>query len=166
MGLTALSLGSNSGDRGENIRQAVKFLEEAFGKVNKSTVYETTPFYESQKGQENFYNCCVNFRTENTPEEILEKIQAIENKMGRERPYPNAPRIIDIDIIFIGDEMIAQENLTVPHPAMQERLFVLVPLVEIMGSFEHPAIGLSVDDLFYECPDDGILVEIENFWET
>jgi len=165
MGLTALSIGSNSGERRRNILTAVGLLEKEFGELKKSPVYETAPFYESQEGQENFLNCCVSFQTEISPKEILKKTQAVENKMGRERPYPNAPRVIDIDIVFAGDEIIADEKLTLPHPAMQERLFVLKPLSDIMGSFEHPAIGLSVSDLLFECPDESVVVKIKNFWE-
>lgn len=165
MGVVLLSIGSNSGDRRKNILAAAGLLEEEFGKLKKSSVYETAPFYESQKGQENFFNCCVKFSSDLSPDEILKKTQAIEKKLGRKRPYPNAERSMDIDIIFISDDIIAEDHLTVPHPVMQDRRFVLKPLSDIAGSFEHPAIGLSVDDLLFECPDASSVSKIKGFWE-
>ncbi len=165
MAVVALSLGSNMGDREKNIKRAVKLIEKEFGPLKISPVYEAPPFYDSQKGQENFYNCCVSFESEPEPHEIFKKTSAMEKKMGRKDSYPNAPREIDIDIILVDDIIIADETLTIPHTGLQDRKFVLKPLKDILENFVHPAIGLSIKDLYYECPDRSRLKKLKGFWK-
>lgn len=159
----ALSLGSNKGERELNIKAAVKDLEKKFKtKVIKSSVYETPPLY--YEGPENFLNCCVKFETEFIPREIFDRTSSIEMDIGRVRTVPNAPRVIDIDIIFIDNKIIVDDDLTVPHPGMHERRFVLKPLSEIMSGFLHPAMDMTVDELLENCSDQSIIKKVKNFW--
>ncbi|MFC2061849.1 2-amino-4-hydroxy-6-hydroxymethyldihydropteridine diphosphokinase [Elusimicrobiota bacterium] len=161
--IVVLSLGSNLGDRENNIKAAVKLLEEKFNtKLKKSPVYETPPLYHTNSGY--YYNCCVSFETDYEPEKIFKSVNSIEKELKRKRKEPNAPRTIDIDIIFIGEKIIATDKLTVPHPGMQDRLFVLQPLSDILANFVHPAMQLKVTDLLHECIDISVLKEIKGFW--
>ncbi|MFC2048913.1 2-amino-4-hydroxy-6-hydroxymethyldihydropteridine diphosphokinase [Elusimicrobiota bacterium] len=159
-----LSIGTNLGDRKKNIKEAVSLLEEEISvKTKKSNVYDTPPLYYD--GPERFYNCCVSFHTRIEPGEILRITQKIETKMGRKVKGDNNPRVIDLDIIFIGDRIIAEADFTVPHPGMQDRLFVLRPLSEIHDSFQHPVLGVDVGTLTKECPDMSTIDLVKNFWD-
>ncbi len=170
MNIVALSLGSNLGDRGANIKKAVKLLEKEFSNVSKhsvkfkkSNMYETLPLYLDDIEQEKYYNCCVCFEAELPPKEIFKITNKIEKEMGRKRLLPNASRIIDIDILFVGDNIVAEDNLIIPHTEIQDRLFVLKPLSDIMKDFTHPIIQLTVDDLLYECSDKSEIKKVEEF---
>jgi len=159
-----LSLGSNVGDREMNLKKAVSRLEKDFdAKLRKSPVYETPPLYFEE--QDDFYNCCVSFKSEMSPIKVFRKTSALEDRMGRERMMRHGPRIIDIDIIFIGDQIVAEEELTVPHPALQDRLFVLKPLFDIHPDFFHPAMQMSVSEMLEECPDESDIIKVKNFWK-
>ncbi|MGM0441441.1 MAG: 2-amino-4-hydroxy-6-hydroxymethyldihydropteridine diphosphokinase [Elusimicrobiota bacterium] len=163
MDTVVLSLGSNKGNREENIKQAVELLEEKFDKkFQKSPVYETPPLYH--EGDEYFYNCCVIFECDHAPRKILHEIHTIENEMGRQRKEANAPRIIDIDIIFIDDKVVAEEDLIIPHPDMHNRLFVLQPLVDIAEDFEHPIMNIPAAVLLEDCEDSSKIEKVKNFW--
>ncbi len=162
----ALCLGSNKGEKGKNIRKAVRLLERKLEtKTEKSPVYEADPYYKNEDKKDKYYNCCLKFEKDISVHEVFEIASETENEMGRERDYPNAPRIIDIDIIFCDNEIIADNELAVPHTGMQDRRFVLEPLSKIMGEFTHPAIGMTVNDLLYECDDKTRLKEIKDFWK-
>lgn len=163
--LVVLSLGANVGDRGKNIRDAVALLEKEFGtKLKKSPVYDTPPLYFED--QVNFYNCCVAFMTELPAEEILKKTISIEDKLGRDRGgMPQGPRVIDLDIVFVGDQIVADDKLTVPHPCMQDRRFVLKPLSDIYPDMVHPAIQVTIAEMLEECPDNSSIKKIRGFWK-
>lgn len=163
--LVVLSLGSNIGDRGKNMKDAVALLEKEFGtKIRKSPMYDTPPLY--YEAQENFYNCCVAFSTDLCAEEIFEITTSIENKLGRKRGgIPQGPRIIDLDIIFVGDRVIADNKLTIPHPCMQDRLFVLKPLSDIYPDMVHPAVQITIYEMLQACPDKSIIKQIRGFWK-
>ena len=160
-----LSLGSNIGDRTATIKEAVKLLEKEFGTLlKKSQVYETPPLFYTE--QPNFYNCCVVFKTDQTPYEIFDKTVEIENKLGRKRgEIQQGPRTIDIDIILVGDEIIADDRLTIPHPGLQDRLFVLVPLADIYPELQHPAYMQTVSEMIVECADKSEIKVIKDFWK-
>ena len=134
-----LSLGSNMGDREFYLRSAVEALKNIPGikLVSVSSVYETEPFGVSDS-QGKYLNCCVLIKTNLPPFALLGVCLGIETKLGRQRPYRFAPRTIDIDIIFYENEIINDENLTLPHPRMEERAFVLVPMMDILpeGKFK------------------------------
>lgn len=161
----ALCIGSNLGDRSENIKKSVELIEKEFkAKLKKSNVYETPPFYYGNSVQNDFYNCCVAFESGLSAKEILKKANAIEKKIGRKEKGTGESRKIDVDVIFVGDEIVADDDLTIPHPSIQDRLFVLKPLSEIMGNFVHPAIQMTVKDLLYECNYKDKLKKIKGFW--
>lgn len=127
-----LSLGSNLGNRKENLNLAIEKINTTENtKVNAvSNFYETKPFGVPDK-QNKYINCCIKVLTSLNAEKLLEKCLKIEASMGRTRPYKFAPRIIDIDLILYENETINTEKLTIPHPRMLERAFVLVPMSEI-----------------------------------
>lgn len=125
-----LSLGSNLGKRQENIESAINHLKKENIFIDKvSSFYETEPI--GYKKQNNFYNVVVRGKTEFKPEELLEKIKEIEKKLGRQKTRRFGPRKIDIDILLYDNIKLSSKNLTIPHPEMKNRRFVLEPLQEI-----------------------------------
>lgn len=140
-----LGLGSNMGDRRANLSGAITALSERVDVVKISSVYETEPVgYEEQPL---FLNAVCLVRTDIGPLQLLSLVKGIESDMGRETSFPNGPRVIDIDIIMYGDLVVVDPELTIPHPRMAERAFVLMPLVEIAPDLVHPFIGESVGEL-------------------
>jgi len=145
-----LSLGSNMGDRAGNLRRAVALIGEGAGTVTAvSSVYETEPWGFSADTP--FYNMAAIVQTTLAPPEFLAVLLAIEEKLGRVREsgterYTSRP--IDIDILFFGDQIIDTEGLTVPHPRLHERMFVLAPLNEIAPDKVHPVLSMKVSAIF------------------
>lgn len=132
-----LSLGSNIGDRESNLRKAVRSLEERLGKASGlSSLYETEPW--GYKNQPSFLNMCACFDSNIEPEDLLDLISSIESALGRQRTFRWGPRTVDIDILMMGDVSIDGEALTIPHPRMWERAFVVVPLAEIAPNLKAP----------------------------
>lgn len=127
-----LCLGTNIGNRLENLKRAIEALSLLIDTkiVKTSEIYETEPF-ETPDEQQNFYNCCVMLETELSPEMLMGACLGIEAKMGRLRPYKNSPRVMDIDIILIENEIRSEKNLILPHPRFLERAFVMIPLLDI-----------------------------------
>jgi 2-amino-4-hydroxy-6-hydroxymethyldihydropteridine diphosphokinase len=152
-----LSLGSNLGDRQSNLRNATGRLLELGDVVEVSSLYETEPVEVTN--QPWFLNCAVAVRTELMPREFLAGILAIEKSMGRVRTQPKGPRVIDIDILLFGAQTINTPQLTVPHPAMAERRFVLEPLAEIAPEAVHPTTKKKIRELLKALPKDGAKVK-------
>ena len=140
-----LSLGSNLGARAANLQTAIARLAD-LGKVEAvSSFYETEPVELTT--QPWFLNCAVKLDTEKMPRQLIAGILAIERGMGRQRKQKNGPRIIDIDILLFGSSIIDLPSLSVPHPKMHERRFVLEPLAEIAPEARNPALKRTVREL-------------------
>ena len=146
---TVIAIGTNLGDRKKNIETALDFMREnGINAVKVSSFYETEPYgYKEQPG---FLNAAALCETNLTPRKLLETLLGIEKKMGRVRKIHWGPRIIDLDIIFYEDFVINEKNLTVPHPDMQNREFVLKPLNEIVPCYVHPVFCKTVRTLYEE----------------
>lgn len=148
-----LSLGSNLGIRLENIQLAINAIHSEIGTVIKiSPVYETPSWgFESNL----FYNCAVMIHSSKSANKILSKISKIETELGRKRNDSNEyqARTIDIDIIYYNNEVVATENLVIPHPQMQNRMFVLLPLKALGLDWKHPVFDKSTAELIAVCND-------------
>lgn len=150
MELAYLSLGSNIGDREAALREAIQRLA-AIGRVELvSSIYETEPVEVTD--QPWFLNCAVAMETEKTPEQLLSEILSIEEEMGRRRVQEKGPRNIDVDILLYGGAVVESPSLTIPHPAMQQRRFVLEPLAEIAPEARNHGSGRSVREMLEALP--------------
>ena len=150
--LAYLSLGSNLGDRRDNLERAIIRLEEHGDVVLKSSFYETEPVEVTE--QPWFLNCVVALATEEAPDVLLEGMLKVERELGRVRDprQKKGPRTIDIDILLFGDLVIHSQSLTIPHPEMQQRRFVLEPLVEIAPCAFHPLLKATAQELLSLVP--------------
>ena len=147
-----LAFGSNIGDREENIRTALKFLDANGVKLEKfSSFYESNPV--DYKKQPEFLNCVGLFKTKLTPFKLLRLIKQIEKRMGRENNIEKGPRNIDIDIIFFGRVCTYTFNLQIPHPSYNKRLFVLMPLAEILPDLKPVNSKSAIKELIEVCED-------------
>lgn len=149
MSLLILSFGSNIGDCKANIKKCYSLLEAKFGvPLITSSFYETKPWGKTD--QPNFINSAGYCNLEKKPLEILPIILETEQEIGRIRTEKWGPRVIDIDILFIDNEVIKLDELIVPHPFIQERAFVLEPLAEILPNYIHPTLKKDINTLFLE----------------
>lgn len=147
-----LSLGSNLGDRGRNLRLAVEALRSAGVEIlAESSVYETEPV--DFLGQPWFYNQVLKVGTELEPEALLKLLKSVETALGRVPGVPKGPRTIDIDILLADGLVHRSEVLVVPHPALESRNFVLVPLCEVAPATTHPVSGKTISALLAESRD-------------
>ena len=154
-----LSLGSNMGDRSANLRSAIERLR-GFGKVVAvSSFYETEPV--EFVAQPWFLNCVVKLDTEKMPKQLLAGILNLEREMGRQRKQKKGPRSIDIDILLFGNSIIQSPGLTIPHPAMHDRRFVLEPLAEIAPAVRHPVLKQTMRELREALPAGQVVKKVD-----
>ena len=142
-----LGLGSNLGDRMKNLREALRLLSEETGLVAISPVYETEP--EGVSGQPEFLNMACEIQSHLSPEELLLLAKRLERKLGRPPNGHNSPRPIDIDILVYGETVTIGPGLTIPHPRLSERAFVLVPLSDIAPELRVPPDGRTVIEMLH-----------------
>ena len=133
------------GDRSENLRTAIAKLEDIGDVVAVSSFYETEPVEVA--AQPWFLNCAVKLDTEKMPRQLIAAILSLEQSMGRQRKQKKGPRNIDIDVLLFGSSIVEIPSLTIPHPHLHERRFVLEPLVEIAPEARHPVFKRSVREL-------------------
>jgi 2-amino-4-hydroxy-6-hydroxymethyldihydropteridine diphosphokinase len=152
MNKTYLLLGSNMGDSKQQLSKAISLIEKEIGKMTRhSGLYKTAAWGKTD--QPDFLNQIIIVTTKLSPSQTMHTILNIEKKMGRLRTQKNAPRIIDIDILFFNREVINENHLTVPHPQLQNRRFVLVPLNELSPNLKHPVLDKTVHQLLIHCAD-------------
>jgi 2-amino-4-hydroxy-6-hydroxymethyldihydropteridine diphosphokinase len=148
--LVYLSLGSNVGDRAHHLQEAVRRLAGCGTVQAVSSFYETEPVEVTEQAW--FLNCAVALETAETPEKLMAVLLGIEQAMGRKRTQAKGPRTIDIDILLFGDAVLNAPDVTLPHPAMQNRRFVLEPLAEIAPEAWHPVLRKTIRELLRELP--------------
>lgn len=145
-----LGLGSNLDGRRGHLAHALRRLGEAFQLTGISSVWETDPVGYEDQGR--FLNLVARVETDAEPLEVLDTVRSIEEERGRARTFRNAPRTLDIDILLYGDRVVDEGDLTVPHPRMNERPFVLVPLLELDTGLEDPRTGERLAELEAAAP--------------
>lgn len=156
-----ISIGSNKGDRLKNLQDAVDLIFQNIGKINSIAKVFNTPALGFEG--DDFLNTCISIQTRLTAEVVLEELLSIEKQMGRVRSNSDTyeSRIIDLDILFFDDDIINSDALTIPHPALQDRQFVLDPLKGIAPKLEHPVLHKTVTELAQECNDDSAIESIK-----
>jgi len=159
-----LSLGSNLGDRQMNLRRARSLLEAEGMKIRRcSSVYETEPVdLPSSAAGAWFYNQAVEVDIDLNPAELLPLVKKIEINMGRQPSLSREPRVIDIDILLAEDSVIQTEDLMIPHPRLEKRNFVLIPLREISPLTCHPVLKMTIEELSDKSPDQSVVRKIES----
>lgn len=152
-------IGTNLGDRTENLKNAIEALSRIGKILATSKIYETTAWGITE--QDDFLNQVIIIDTNLKPQEILDAIQKIEKSLGRTPTIQWGPRLIDIDILFIADKVITEKNLTIPHPHIANRNFVLIPMMELEPDFIHPVSKLPIIELYEMSEDDCDVIMME-----
>ena len=158
-----LGLGSNIGDREKNLKTSLSLIEGAELRIRKtSSLYHTEPVGEVSEPW--FMNAVVEVETTLSPEELLRRCQRIEEKMGRQRLIPQGPRVIDLDILIYDQLTLDAPGLTIPHPRMHGRRFVLIPLMEIAPGAVHPRLKKRMRELLDDIPDTLSVKRVKSIW--
>lgn len=149
-----IGLGSNLGNRKKNLEKACTLIEEGNARIVKqSGIYESEPWGYSSAHP--YYNQCIMIETELKEVQLFELLKSIELRMGRKKDWEKgyADRVIDLDILFFDGIVVVTERLTIPHPGIAKRRFVLLPLMEIASEMIHPVLSMSVSELYRACSD-------------
>lgn len=159
MNTVHLSLGTNLGNKLDNLNRALQKLSQLGTIQNISSVYQTPPWgFES----DDFYNIALTLQTSIASSTLIDQLLDIEKELGRIRKESSqgySSRPLDIDIIFFNDEIIQTKKLEVPHPRMQDRKFVLIPLIEIVQNYQHPVLKTSLEQLLTTCTDTSEIIK-------
>ena len=151
-----IALGTNLGDRHANLRMAIDSFKPEIRVIHESSIYETPPWgYTDQPA---FLNMVIKAETKLEPYALLFYLQEKEKSLGRIKSFRNAPREIDLDILLYDNLILDEEKLTIPHPRLHERAFVLVPLAEIAAEFEHPIMKKKINVLLQDVDISEILL--------
>ncbi len=162
MPLVYLALGSNLGDRADNLERALQALRSQLVVESVSRCYETEPAYVLD--QPRFYNLAGRAVTTMAPLALLHSLKGLETTLGREPGPRFGPRVIDLDLLFYGDLVLTSTELTIPHPRLHERAFVLVPLADLAPDFVHPVLRLTMAQLRDRLGDIHLSIRrVENF---
>jgi 2-amino-4-hydroxy-6-hydroxymethyldihydropteridine diphosphokinase len=155
-----ISIGSNLGNRKLNLQKAIFCMNESLGEITGISPIYNSPSWGFES--DDFLNACICLETDKTPETCLDLLMQLEKSMGRERSIGKGykSRIIDLDILYYGSQIVKQDNLTIPHPSMADRRFVLRPLADIAPQFYHPILKKDSRNLLQECRDKGKLEKI------
>tara|TARA_B100001971_G_C18206232_1_gene547785 strand:- start:487 stop:987 length:501 start_codon:yes stop_codon:yes gene_type:complete len=145
MNLVYLSIGTNLGNKIENLKNAISRLSSIVTINSISSVYETEPL--NVQKQDNFLNIAIEVQTNFSPLELIEKLKKIESEMGRVLSESNKPRIIDIDIIFYNSIILDEVRIQVPHPRAHKRAFVIFPIMDLNPAFVHPILNKSLMEI-------------------
>ena len=160
MPVAYIGIGSNMGDKAENCAQAVKALRSANGisHVRMSGLYRTEPV--GYTAQDEFFNCAAEIETDLSPRELLGLCKEIEARLGRRETFHWGPRVIDLDLLLYGQEIIDEADLKVPHREMHRRRFALAPVAELAADVIHPLLGKTVGRLLAESDDTSKVVPL------
>jgi 2-amino-4-hydroxy-6-hydroxymethyldihydropteridine diphosphokinase len=165
MATAYVGLGANLGDRATTLRAAVQCLARLGEVTAVSSLYETEPV--GYLDQPPFLNAVVRLETDVSPDKLMRALLAIEHDLGRRRSFRNAPRAIDLDLLLVDDDAIDTPLVTLPHPRLHERPFVLVPLSEIAPAVKHPLLGKDAAQLLAALPaPHGIELWASRGWES
>ncbi|RXK50905.1 2-amino-4-hydroxy-6-hydroxymethyldihydropteridine diphosphokinase [Aquirufa rosea] len=155
-----LSLGGNLGNTLEIFKKVYPIIEKKIGVILRySSIYRTKAWGNTD--QADFLNQVIQIESSLSPQELLQKLLAIESELGRVRKQPWEARIIDLDILFYQDQIIQESHLQIPHPYISQRKFVLVPLAEIAPTWVHPILEKDIRTLLDECPDQSLVTPLE-----
>jgi 2-amino-4-hydroxy-6-hydroxymethyldihydropteridine diphosphokinase len=157
--LVHLSLGSNLGDRERSLREAIQRIGQIGRITSVSSIYETEPVEFTD--QPEFLNCAVELETSLMPAQLMQQLLEVEGAMGRQRIQKKGPRIIDIDILLFGEAVVDTPDLTIPHPAMHKRRFVLEPLAEIAPEARHPLLEKTIQELLAQLPAEQTVTKLK-----
>ncbi len=160
--ITVLSLGSNVGDRLNYLTLSRTAIYKYIGSIQlSSSIYETEPW--GVDNQDSYLNQVVAVQTDQKPNELLKNIHLIERELGRIRREHYGPRTIDIDILYYGERIIDIENLKIPHPHIQKRRFILVPLSEILPQMQNPLLKITNQELLDMVKDEGKVTKCQPY---
>jgi 2-amino-4-hydroxy-6-hydroxymethyldihydropteridine diphosphokinase len=157
--LAYLLLGSNIGNRQENIAHAHQLLNFRCGKIERmSSVYETAAWGKTDQAA--FLNQAIELRTKLQEHDLLIALKNIEQRIGREPGEKWGTRLIDIDILFFGNLVLDSDTLNIPHPFLHQRRFTLAPLAELIPSYNHPLLNKTIQELLDQCPDNAVVKKL------